>query len=183
MFNFYRQYHSMVRGWYFPGCSCFDSDHHLPLLLLLSSIFVSLFVLVFERTRKTCSSCLCCLPKRRRRRSTCDEIPVNAPPIYSYIISNSAENIPNVNNDIIDDSRPASNVSGQNMDNIQLVVIPTPRKKIKPHYALPQHRTARVAPSPSSAGALSNRSTSITPEKYLFGSQYAAKVDRSRRQR
>jgi len=174
----------MVLDWYFPGCSCFDSDYHLPLLLLLSSIFVSLYVLVFERTRKTCSSCLCCLPKRRRRRSTCDVITVNGPPIYSYIISNAAENIPNVNNDIIDDSRPASSVSSQNMDNIQLVVIPTPRKKITPHYALPQHRTARVAPaspSSSSAGALSNRST--TPESYLFGSQYAAKLDRSRRQR
>jgi hypothetical protein len=161
----------MVLDWYFSGCSCFDADHHLLLLLLLSSILVSLYVSVFERARKTCSSCLCCLPKRRRRRSTCDQIIVNALPIYSYIISNSAENISNVNNDSIDDSRPASSASGQNMDNIQLVVIPTPRKKITPHYALPQHRTARVAPaspSPSSTGALSNRSTSTTPTKLSF---------------
>ena len=85
-----------------------------------------------------------------------------------------------MNSDIIQDSRPASSVSNQNIDDIQLGLIPTPRKEIIPHYALPQHRTRRVAPT--SAGALSDRTTSTTPEIYLFGSQKAAKIDRSRQQ-
>jgi hypothetical protein len=79
------------------------------------------------------------------------------------------------------DSRPSSNKSSQNADDINLIVIPTPRKKLIPHYAKPLQRSIKVAPmttSTSKESIKSNSSTSRTPEAYIFGDEYASKSDK-----
>ncbi len=106
--------------------------------------FISFIFL--KKLHKTSSSCLCCPFKRRRRRSSQKELPQEnnliPPPIHSYMMVNS-KNIPN---DSIDDSRPPSSASSQNADDIQLIVLPIRRNKIRPHYTLALNRAPRMSP-------------------------------------